>query len=144
MYTFEVTGIEELRTYLYTVQGRYFRMLRTMIDVANLIRANTNHRVPLDTGRLEESFKWRVIEYNREMIEVEIGYDAVDPKSGFHYAEYQHELPTSSHYKSANRRGEMRGEQFYLVKGIQASESMAYEIIESDFLSLFGGFRIND
>ena len=144
MCLFEIKGVDEFKTYLSTVRGRYFRMLRTMIDVAEVIRANTNQRVPLDTGRLEESYEWQVIEYNRNFIEVEVGYDAVVPKSHFHYAEYQHELPTASHYRRANRKGQMRGEQFYLVKGIQASESMAFELIESDYLSLFGGIRINE
>ena len=144
MYTFEVTGVQELKTYLSTVRARYFRMLRTMIDVANLIRANTNQRVPLDTGRLEESYRWQIVEYNRNLIEVEVIYDAEDPDSHFHYAEYQYMLPTESHYRKTNRKGQMRGEQFYLLKGIQASEDMAYEIIESDYLSLFGGIVLND
>ena len=144
MYTFQVTGVKELQTYLSTVRGRYFTMLRSMIDVAELIKANTNQRVPLDTGRLEESYHWHVIEYNRELIEVEVVYDAEDPKSHFHYAEYQYYMPTESHYKKANRKGQMRGEQFYLLKGIQASETLAYEIIESDYLSLFGGIISNE
>ena len=61
-----------------------------------------------------------------------------------HYAEYQYYMPTESHYKKANRKGQMRGEQFYLLKGIQASETLAYEIIESDYLSLFGGIISNE
>ena len=144
MYTFTISGVNELKTYLSTVRARYFRMLRTMIDVAHLVQANTNQRVPLDTGRLEGSFQWRVIEYNPKLIEVEVIYDAEDPDSHFHYAKYQYDLPTESHYRKANRKGEMRGEQFYLLKGIQASESLAYEIIESDYLSLFGGIVLND
>lgn len=144
MYTFKITGVEELKTYLYTVRGRYFRMLRTMKDVAEVIHANTNQLVPLDTGRLEESYHPIVVEYNRDLIEVDVVYDAEDPDSHFVYAEYQHNLPTESHYKRANRKGQMRGEQFYLIKGIQASEGMAYEIIESDYLSLFGGIVLND
>jgi hypothetical protein len=137
MYIFEVHGLDEFRTYLYTVRGRFSVMLQAMLDVKDLIKANTNQRVPLDTGRLEESYQYKIVEYNRNFIEVEVGYDAVDPDSDFHYAEYQHNLPTSSHYKKANRKGQMRGEQYYLYKGIQASESMAYELIEMDYLSMF-------
>ena len=144
MYTFEITGVNELKTYLSTVRGRYFRMLRTMLDVKDLIHANTNQRVPLDTGRLEESYFYKTLTYNRELIEVEIGYDAVDPKSNFHYAKYQHDLPTESHYRRANRKGQMRGEQYYLVEGIKASKSMVYELIETDYASLFGGIKLND
>lgn len=137
MYIFEVHGLDEFRTYLYTVRGRFSVMLQAMLDVKDLIKANTNQRVPLDTGRLEESYQYKIVEYNRNFIEVEVGYDAVDPDSDFHYAEYQHNLPTSSHYKKANRKGQMRGEQYYLYKGIHASESMAYELIEMDYLSMF-------
>ena len=145
MYTFKVTGIEELKTYLSTVRGRYFRMLRTMIDVAEVIHAETNPLVPLDTGRLEESFHWQVVEYNRDLIEVQVVYDAEDPDSHFVYAEYQHDkIETWQHYRKANRRGEMRGIQYYLTEGVRKSEDMAYEIIESDYLSLFGGIVLND
>ena len=55
-----------------------------------------------------------------------------EPES-FDYALYQHQLVTLNHPK--------RGEAFYLYKGIQASKSMAYQIIETDYMSLFGFVR---
>ena len=119
-------------TYLYTVKGRYHIMLQAMIDVAEVIKANTLPLTPYDTGRLGESYEWRVLEYNRELIAVELEMDAEDPDNGFHYAYVQHEYADFIH---------PHGQAYYLRDGIRASKSMAYEIIESDYLSLFGGIR---
>lgn len=129
---FTLTGIDEFRTYLYTVRGRFSLMLQAMIDVAEVVHANTLPLTPLDTGQLGESFHWQVLEYSREFIEVEVKMDAVDPKSGFRYAEYQHDTEGLNH---------PHGQAFYLRDGINASRSMAYELIEQDYLSLFGGIR---
>lgn len=122
----------EFKEWVEEARSRFETMVLTMIDVASLIQANTNWRVPLDTGRLEESYYWEVKEDNSDFIKVEIGYDAEDPESGFHYAEYQHNR-LLNHPK--------RGQAFYLYYGIQASKSMAYSIIETDYMSLFGTFR---
>ena len=122
----------EFREWVDMARSRYETMVLTMVDVAYLIQANTNWRVPLDTGRLEESFYWELKEDNSNFIKVEIGYDAEDPDSGFHYAEYQHNR-LLNHPK--------RGQAFYLFNGIQASKSMAYSIIETDYMSLFGTFK---
>ena len=144
MITFEVHD-EEFIEWVTTARSRFETMVLTMIDVAEVIHAETNPLVPLDTGRLEESFHWQVVEYNRDLIEVQVVYDAEDPDSHFVYAEYQHDkIETWQHYRKANRRGEMRGIQFYLTEGVRESEDMAYEIIESDYLSLFGGIVLND
>lgn len=132
MFQLQVTGADELRTWLYTVRGRYSLMLQAMIDVAEVVHANTLPLTPLDTGQLGESFHWQVIEYNREFIEVEVKMDAVDPKGGFHYAEYQHNTFGLNH---------PHGQMWYLRGGINASKSIAYEIIEQDYLSLFSGVR---
>lgn len=130
MFTFEIVGIDELKTYLYTIRGRYSLMLQAMIDVAKVVQANTLPLTPLETGRLGESFEWHTIEYSRDLIEVEVKMDAEDPKSHFHYAEYQHNTFGLNH---------PHGQMWYLRAGIYASKSMAYEIIEQDYLSLFSG-----
>jgi hypothetical protein len=124
---------EEFEEWVYTARSRFETMVLTMIDVAELIHANTYMRVPLDTGRLEESFHWVLREENPNSIIVDIIYDAEDPRNGFHYAEVQHQNARFNHPK--------RGEAFYLYKGIQASRSMAYQIIETDYMSLFGTFK---
>ena len=65
-----------------------------------------------------------------------MGFDAVDEKSGFHYAQYQHdEILTEQH--------PLRGEQFYLTKGIMLSEDEVLELIETDYLSLFEGGNVS-
>lgn len=122
----------EFEEWVYTARSRFETMVLTMIDVAELIHANTNWRVPLDTGRLEESFHWELREDNPDRIIVDVIYDAEDPKTGFHYAEFQHNR-LLNHPK--------RGQAYYLYHGIQASKSMAYQIIETDYMSLFGTFK---
>ena len=122
----------EFEEWVYTARSRFETMVLTMVDVAELIHANTNWRVPLDTGRLEESFHWELREENPDRIVVDVIYDAEDPKTGFHYAEFQHNR-LLNHPK--------RGQAYYLYNGIQASKSMAYQIIETDYMSLFGTFR---
>ena len=122
----------EFEEWVYTARSRFETMVLTMIDVAEVIHANTNWRVPLDTGRLEESFHWELREENPDRIIVDVIYDAEDPKTGFHYAEFQHNR-LLNHPK--------RGQAYYLYHGIQASKSMAYQIIETDYMSLFGTFK---
>ena len=123
---------DEFREWVSEARYRYETMVLTMVDIASLIQANTNWRVPLDTGRLEESYYWREVENNSDFIKIEVGYDAVDPDTGFHYAEYQHNH-LLNHPKS--------GQAYYLYNGIQASRDMAYSIIETDYMSLFGTFK---
>ena len=107
----------EFREWVDTARSRYETMVLTMVDVASLVQANTNWRVPLDTGRLEESFYWELKEESSEFIRVEIGYDAEDPDTGFHYAEYQH-----NHLLNHPKRGQA----YYLYSGIQASKSKEF------------------
>lgn len=123
---------EEFKEWVATARSRFETMVLTMIDVAELIHANTNWRVPLDTGRLEESFHWQIREDTSENIIVDVIYDAEDPDTKFHYAEYQH-----NHLLNHPKRGQA----FYLYNGIQASRSMAYQIINTDYMSLFGRFK---
>ena len=122
----------EFEEWVYTARSRFETMVLTMIDVAEVIHANTNWRVPLDTGRLEESFHWELREENPDRIIVDVIYDAEDPETGFHYAEFQHNR-LLNHPK--------RGQAYYLYHGIQASKNMAYQIIETDYMSLFGTFK---
>ena len=153
MIEFEVdtSGFEE---WIHTVHNRFPQMVQTLIDVFHLIQANTNQLVPLDTGRLESSFYYQLYENIPSSLEMHYIYDAVDPKYFFHYAYYQHELEhrgrgSYSRYTRAKQsyftsgsnhhRHGTRGTDHYLFKGIQASESMMWTIIEQDYLSLFYG-----
>ena len=145
----DAEGFEE---WLFSLHHLFLEMVQTMIDVHYLIQANTNQRVPLDTGRLEESFRYDIVRQDEFFIEMHSIYSAVDPDSGFDYAYYQHQLPrrgvgTYSLYSRAksgypaqgHHRHGTRGESYYLLKGVQASESMMWTIIEQDYLSLFYG-----
>lgn len=131
MITFTIDD-SEFDEWVTTARSRFETMVLTMVDVAEVIHANTNWRVPLDTGRLEESFHWELREESLDRIVVDVIYDAEDPDTGFHYAEYQH-----NHLLNHPKRGQA----YYLYHGIQASKSMAYSIIETDYMSLFGTFR---
>ena len=131
MIKFEINP-EEFYEWVYTAQSRFETMVLTMVDVAELIHANTYMKVPLDTGRLEESFEWKLVEESSNFIQVNISYDAEDPKSGFHYAEYQHNR-ILNHPR--------RGIDHYLYRGILESRDMAFRIIETDYISLFGTFK---
>lgn len=131
MISFEINP-EEFYEWVYTAKSRFETMVLTMVDVAELIHANTYMKVPLDTGRLEESFEWKLIEESSNFIQVNISYDAEDPKSGFHYAEYQHNR-ILNHPR--------RGIDHYLYRGILESKDMAFRIIETDYMSLFGTFK---
>lgn len=125
---------EEFEEWVLTARSRFEIMVQTLIDVAHLIELNTAHRVPLKTGRLEHSYKFVVTENTSNLIEVEVGYDASDPKSGFVYAEYQHDVIGTHQHP-------LRGEQFYLTNGIKSSKNEAMRMIETDYLSLFMGVK---
>lgn len=114
------------------VRNHFYRMTQTLIRIHYLIERNTRQRVPLDTSRLEHSFHFKLVDKSPQYVEITNIYDAVDPNSHFHYAEYQHEEDLDH---------PRRGEQFYLMNGIHASEKEMRVMIETDYLSLFkGGF----
>lgn len=121
----------DFREWVEVTRGEFLSMVQTLINVAEMIDLNTRPLVPVETERLRRSFKYVVTDRSSDFIELELGYDASDPKTGFIYAEYQHET-TGLHHP----RG---GEPFYLTKGIKRSLSDAFEMIEMDYLSLFGG-----
>lgn len=127
---FELQGEEEFEEYLRGVKNRFALMVNTMKDVAEIIKANTLPRTPLETGRLGESFEYTVLKnIPRETI-VQIRMSALNPNTGYDYAGIQHFNLSYSH---------AHGGALYLMRGIMASESMSYQIIEQDYLSLFGG-----
>ena len=144
-------GFEE---WLYTLHNRFLDMVQTMIDVFEVIKATINREglVPLDTGRLETSFHYVMYE-NTQFIEMYPTYSAVDPRSGYDYAFYQHELENrgmwtysaytrAGYYGASNHhRHGTRGTDHYLFKGIDKamSEGLMWTIIEQDYMELFNG-----
>ena len=120
---------DEMIDYLRTVGSRFYTMVNTMKSVATIIELETIPYVPLDTSALEQSFEYKIVESGNFII-MDVGFDAVDEKSGFHYALYQHEHKLN-HPK--------RGTDHYLTLGIMDSRQEYFELIEKDYLSLFNG-----
>ena len=121
----------DFREWAEYTRNEFLTMTQTLINVAEMIDLNTRPRVPVETERLRRSFKYVITEKTSDFIELELGYDATDPKSGFTYAEYQHETTGLRHPRG--------GEAFYLFKGIKSSLGDAFDMIETDYMSLFGG-----
>lgn len=96
---------------------------------AVIIRETTTPLVPLETGRLIGSFITD-LQGKYPMTEVMLGYSAYDPKDGFNYAEYQHDVIRTEQHP-------IQGVQFYLTKGIADSEGELFTEIEEDYLSCF-------
>lgn len=120
--------------FLYVKENQFLFAVELMQKVAYEIEGQTRPLVPFEEGDLERSFKYTFIEKSSEFVEVEIGYDVVDPKSGFAYAEYQHEEVL--HHPQI---GERKGERLYLTKGIRNSRDGVFVMIEKDYMSLFKG-----
>lgn len=121
------------------VKSNFQIMMEAMIDVAEVVKAETLPRTPLDTGRLGESFKYTVLADNSKQKLVQVQMSAINPETGYDYAWIQHDDPVSRppyHH--------IHGENKFLLKGIQASEDLAMRIIEQDYLSMFAGFRVVD
>ena len=127
MFIFEVDTSSFIE-YMDELHWRFLEMVQTMMDVAELVKANTLPLTPRETGRLGESFRYVVWDANPDFIEVEVKMDAVDPRDGYRYAEYQHETFGLHH---------QYGQMWFLKAGIYASRGMAFEMIEKDYLSLF-------
>ena len=115
------------------VRSNFHSMVETMKKVARVIELATVSYVPLDTSALEQSFDYQVVDAS-PFILLSVGYDAVDEESGFHYAYYQHEAMDINHPR--------RGIPKYLTVGIHDAKFEFFELIESDYLSLFYG-KIN-
>ena len=120
------------------VRSNFHSMVETMKKVARVIELATVPYVPLDTSALEQSFDYQVVD-SSPFILLGVGYDAVDEKTGFHYAQYQHDN-FLNHPK--------RGIPYYLTTGIHDAKFEFFELIETDYLSLFhgkiGGMSIGD
>ena len=133
-FTVNTEGYEE---WVYQMHHRFQGMVKTMIEIHNLIEKNTTPLVPLDTGRLEHSFHPIIYDHSPMYIELHSRYTAIDPYDSYDYAEYQYE--GVDWQTGEPLRHPRRGESFYLLKGVQASESMIWTMIETDYLSLFNG-----
>lgn len=97
-------------------------------NFASVLEMNTREYVPLRTGELEDSFRWS-INSTSKFVELNVGYSAISD-NGFEYSVIQHE-------KEFNHP--LRGTDHYLADGIRDSTGAFFVMMETDFLSLFGG-----
>lgn len=93
------------------------------------IRDVTTPVVPLEEGRLIGSFITD-LSSTFPVTEMTLGYSAYDEKSGFNYAEYQHDVIKTHQHP-------IQGVQFYLRKGIADAQGTVFTEIEEDYLSCF-------
>ena len=128
-------GFEEWTNH---VRSNFEMMIQTMIDVAEIVKAETLPRTPLETGRLGESFRYTVLANNSKQKLVEVQMTALNPKTGYDYAWIQHDDPVSRppyHHDYGGNK--------FLLKGIQGAEDLAMRIIEQDYMSMFQGYRVS-
>ncbi len=115
-------------------KSKFRLMVRTMKNVAEIIGLATIPYVPLDTSALEQSYTYMVTNSSPFII-MAVGFDAVDEKSGFHYAQYQHD--NFLHHPK-------RGIPYYLTVGIHDAKHEFFELIEQDYLSLFHTGKVSE
>lgn len=93
------------------------------------VRETTTPFVPLETGRLIGSFITD-LQGTYPLTEVMLGYSAYDPRDGFNYAEYQHDVIRTEQHP-------IQGVQYYLEVGLSHSEDLVFTEMEEDYLSCF-------
>ncbi len=113
-------------------------MVNTLQSIAHMIEMQGREFVPVDTTRLERSFRSVPISEGAGLYEVELGYSALGPRDNYDYAEYVHigidyrtGKPLNFQKPSATSR--------YLFKAVEMSEAEGIKMIEMDYLSLFAG-----
>lgn len=84
------SNADEFIQYLNRVEHGFVYMIETMKDVARVIKENTIPLTPVDTTRLQKSFKWTVVTDNSRMKVLQIQMSALNPETGYDYAMTQH------------------------------------------------------
>ena len=140
---------EPFQEWVKTTENAFVRMIETMVDVAKVVREETIPLTPVETTRLGQSFKWKILTDNSRMKVLEVQMSALNPKTGYDYAWIQHENTRYRHtafLKGSWKASKVHGfhnvqwfnaQDHYLRQGIRNSEDMAIELIEEDYLSLF-------
>ena len=154
-------------------ENNFMLMIETMMKVAEEIKTKVQTEYsPVLTGKLSRSFRETIITDNSRMKVVEVKMSALNPRTGYDYAETQHRgYRHDSHgwrvyynhgwkdlgffnYRK-NWKGDYEksvlnpvevthhGGDKYLYWAIKDSQESAFEIIETDYLSMFmGGFIV--
>lgn len=143
---------DEFIVYLNKVKLGFVDMIKTMRNVAYIVRENTIPITPFEEGHLGRSFKTKELANNTRNQIIEIEMSALNKRTGYDYAMTQHRgyhfNPKSGKTVYYNQKkplsggGVHMGGPQYLYKGIIESEDDAFILIEEDYLSLFkyGGF----
>ena len=141
MIKFEVHD-EEFVTWLDSLQYKIQTMTRTLMEIAKTVEMQGRKFVPVDTTRLEQSFKAVPVSETSELIAVEMGYSAlaspIAPKTSFDYAEYVHIGIDHRTGKPLNFQKPSATPQ-YLYKAIDMAMAEGWVEIKGDYLSLFRG-----
>jgi len=164
---------ELFQGWLRETQNNFHLMLETMSRVAETIKEKAQtDTTPIDTSRLSRSFRTFVVTDNSRMKVVEIQMTALNPETGYDYAETQHRgyrhdksghrvyydhgisnLGFSTYRKHWSGKGYdtqndsvyslHRGSSKYMYWAIKYTQNTAFEMIETDYLSMFqGGFIV--
>lgn len=73
---------------------------RAIVKAGREIRDASQPKVPVDKGKLKRSVKGRVtLSEDTGRVKVVISYRAIDPRTGFDYAPWQHEITWYRHKK---------------------------------------------
>lgn len=164
---------ELFQGWLKETQNNFHLMIETMIQVSEMIKKKVQTEYsPIRTGKLSRSFREFIVTNNSRMKVVEIQMSALNERTGYDYAEIQHRGYTYAgkygrtsyrygtkhlgfftfvHYKMDDSYdtlsdyvgGYHQGRSKYMYWAIKDSQQSAYELIETDYLSMFkGGFIV--
>ena len=157
---------EEFMSWIKGVENQFVAMTETMIRIAENIKHRVQtETVPLETGRLSRSFRWKILTDNSRMKVLQVQMSALNPNTGYDYAWIQHDNYLYKHdstelgfYHYHKYSGDdeyttshsdidtwthHHGRSHYLMWGIIYEQYDAYQMIEHDYLSLFYGAFID-
>lgn len=129
---------EEFLSWLDSLRYKIQTMTRTLMDIAHIVEMQGRQFVPVDTTRLEQSYRAVIVSESSEMIAVEMGYSSLDPRDGYDYAEYTHIGIDWRTGKPLNFKKKGATAQ-YLYKAVDMAMAEGWVEIEGDYLSLFRG-----
>ena len=156
---------EPFQQWLLKTRRGFRSMSETLDTVARIVNEFTLPITPFRTGKLGRSFQWKILENSSRWQVVQVRMSALNERTGYDYAFVQHRgwhkdknghyvlyrrffqgrdgryYDVSSSHKEI-RTGEYSsvthyGNKQYLYWGIYEAKEDAFELIESDYLSLF-------
>ena len=113
-------------------------MKATLLNIAHTVEMQGRKYVPVDTTRLEMSYRAVTLSESANLIEIQMGYSALNPKDNYDYAEYTH---IGIDYRTGKplRFQKTGATSQYLFKAVDEAMVQGWQEIEGDYLSLFRG-----